>query len=67
MVEFGIEQAGSKFFLKSEAFTFDIDRDRMVEQAVKNGAGNDGIAEHLAPGTQALVAGDDDRAALIAP
>jgi len=37
----------------------------MVEQAIEDRAGDHGIAEHLAPGAEALVAGDDDRAALV--
>ena len=38
----------------------------MMEQAVEDGAGDDGIAEDLAPGPETLIAGDDDRAALVA-
>ena len=38
----------------------------MVEQAVENGGGNDGVPEDLAPGPEALIAGEDDRAALVA-
>jgi len=38
----------------------------MMEQAIEDGAGDHGVAEHLTPGTETLVAGDDDRAALVA-
>src|SRR5271169_1771680 len=38
----------------------------MVEQAVEDGAGDHRIAEHLAPGAETLIAGDDDRTALVA-
>ena len=38
----------------------------MVEQAVEDGGGDDGVAEHLAPLGEALVRGEDDRAALVA-
>jgi hypothetical protein len=53
-------------FLKPEAFAFDVDRDRMMEQAVEDRAGDHGIAEDLAPGAETLVAGDDDRTSLVA-
>jgi hypothetical protein len=36
----------------------------MVQQAVEDGAGDYSVAEHLAPGTETLIAGDDDCAAL---
>ena len=65
-VEFRFEQSGLELLFKPEAFTLDVDRDRIVKQAVEDGAGNHGVAEHLAPGTETLVAGDDDRAALVA-
>lgn len=38
----------------------------MVEQTVEDGAGDHRVAEYLAPGTETLVAGDDDRAAFVA-
>jgi hypothetical protein len=41
--------------------------ERSVREAVENGAGGYGVAEHFAPSPETLVAGDDDRAALIAP
>lgn len=65
-LEFRFEQSGLEFFPKSEAFSFDVDRDRMIKQAVEDRAGDHGIAEDLAPGAEALVAGDDDRTTLVA-
>jgi hypothetical protein len=65
-VEFGLEQAGLELLSEAEAFAFDIDRDRMMEQAIEDGAGDHGIAEDFSPGAETLVAGDDDRAALVA-
>src|SRR5690606_20279756 len=44
----------------------DIERHRVMQEAVENGGSDDAVAEHLAPGTEALVAGEDHRAALIA-
>lgn len=38
----------------------------MVQEAVEDGGGDDTVAEHLAPRTEALAAGQDHRAALIA-
>jgi hypothetical protein len=38
----------------------------MAEQTIEDSAGDDRIAEHLAQGAEALIAGDDDRAALAA-
>ena len=37
----------------------------MMQQAVEDDAGDDSVAEYLAPGTETLIAGDDERAALI--
>src|SRR5262249_30202213 len=49
LFELGLEQTGLELFLESEAFSFDVDCDRMVQQAVEDRAGDYGIAEHLAP------------------
>ena len=46
--------------------SFDVDRNGMMEQPVEDGAGDHLVAEHLAPGPETLIAGDDDRAPLIA-
>ena len=64
--EFGFEQAGLEFFFEPEAVTLDVDRDRVMEQTVEDGAGDYLVAEDLAPRAEALIAGDDDRAALVA-
>ncbi len=39
----------------------------VVDQAVDQGGRDHGVAEDLAPGLEATVRGDDDRAALVAP
>ena len=57
MVKFGFEQPRPELFPQPETFSLDIDRDRMVQQAVEDGAGDYGVAKHLAPRAQALVAG----------
>jgi len=38
----------------------------MKHQAIQGRAGDQGVAEHLAPRAETLIAGDDDRAALVA-
>ncbi len=40
---------------------------RVMQQPVQDGGGDDAVTEHLAPGAEALVAGRDHRAALVAP
>jgi hypothetical protein len=39
----------------------------MVEEPVENRRGDHRIAKHVAPGAEALIAGEQDRALLIAP
>jgi hypothetical protein len=39
---------------------------RVVNEPVDEGGGDHGVAEDLAPGLEAAVAGDDDRAAFVA-
>ena len=39
----------------------------VVDEAVDEGGGDHRVAEDLAPGLEAAVAGDDDRAAFVAP
>ena len=48
------------------AVAADVDGDRVVEEAIEDGRRDDGIAEDLAPRAEALVAGQDDGAALVA-
>ena len=45
---------------------FDLDHHGMVEQAVEQSGGDDGIAEDLAPFGKAAVGGEDHRAFLVA-
>ena len=51
--------------LQAIAVTADVDGDRVVEQAVEDGRGDDGIAKHVTPGAHALITGEDDHATLI--
>ena len=51
-----------------EAVALALERDHVgvVDEAVDEGGGDHGVAEDLAPGFEAAVAGDDDRAAFVA-
>ena len=46
--------------------TLDLDHDGMVQQAVKQGRGNDVVAEDSAPVLETAIGGEDDGAFLIA-
>ena len=59
--QFGFKQTGLELLLKPETFSFNVDRDGMVQQAIEDSTGDHRIAEHLAPGTETLIAGDDDQ------
>lgn len=48
------------------AGALDADDDRVVEEAVEQLGGDDGVAEHLAPFGKAAVGGEDHGAALVA-
>ena len=61
----GLEQASLELLFASETFAFAIDCNRVTQQAAEAGAGDDGIAEDLAPRAEALIAGDNDRATLV--
>ena len=61
-----LEQSRLHLLLEPVAVAPDVDGDRVVQQAVEDGGGDDGVAEDLAPGAQALIAGQDDRAPLVA-
>ena len=51
-----------------EAVALALERDHVgvVDEAVDEGGGDHGVAEDLAPGLEAAVGGDDDRAAFVA-
>ena len=52
----------------AEAITgaLDLDDDGMVEQAVQQGGGDDGVAEDLAPFGEAAIGGEDHRSLFVA-
>jgi hypothetical protein len=64
--ELRFEQTGLELLLEPEAFSFDVDCNRMVQKPIENRAGDHVIAEDLAPGAKTLVAGNDDRTSLVA-
>ena len=51
---------------KTVARSFDLDDHGMVEQAVKQGGGDDGIAEDVTPFGEAAIEGEDRGALLVA-
>jgi hypothetical protein len=44
----------------------DVDDDRVVDEPVEHGGGDGGVGEDVAPGADAAVSGQDDRAAPVA-
>ena len=53
-------------FAEPVALAFEGDHGGVVDEAVDEGGGDHRVAEDLAPGFKAAVAGEDDRAALVA-
>src|SRR5438445_4898876 len=62
-----LDEAGFELVLQPVGIAADVDRDRMVEDPVEDGRGDDPVAEDVAPAPEALVAGEDHRAPLVAP
>src|SRR5437899_12641929 len=62
-----LDEAGVELVLQPVGIAADVDRDRMVEDPVEDGRGDDPVAEDVAPAPEALVAGEDHRAPLVAP
>ena len=52
-------------FAQPVARAFDVDDDGVVEQAVEQGGGDDGVAEQFAPFGEAAVGGEDHGAFLV--
>ena len=59
------QQAGLALLLEPVALALDVDDRRVVQQPVEDRRGDDLVAEDVAPAGEALVRGDEDRAALI--
>lgn len=62
----GPQEPGPAFLFQAVALSFDVDGGGVVEQPVEDGAGDDGVAEDVAPGAEALVAGERDGAPFVA-
>src|SRR5439155_23425401 len=62
-----LDEAGFELVLQPVGIAADVDRDRMVKDPVEDGRGDDPVAEDVAPTPEALVAGEDHRAPLVAP
>jgi hypothetical protein len=65
---FGADVFRHEFGMLSESITgtFDLHDDSVMEQSVEQRRGDDGIAEYVAPFSEATVRGEDHRPALIA-
>src|SRR3982751_372610 len=61
------QQTGLALLLEPVALALDVDDRGVVEQPVEQRRGDDLVAENLAPAGEALVGGQQDRAALVAP
>ncbi len=62
-----MHQAGLPLLTEPIGVAIDIDRGRLVQQPIENGARVDRVSEHLAPRAQTLIAGEQDGAAFVAP
>ena len=62
-----LQEASFPLLPQPIALAFNIDGHGMVEQSIENRRGDDGISEDLAPGPEALVAGEQNRPLLVAP
>jgi len=62
-----MHQAGFPLFAEPIRVALDVDRGRVVQQPVEDGARDHRVAEDLAPRARALIAAEQDRAAFIAP
>jgi len=63
----GLEESCLPLLSQTITLAFDIDRDGMVEEPVENRRGDNRITKHVAPGAEALITGEQNRALLIAP
>ena len=59
-------QPSTAFLFQAVRLAFDVDRGGVMQQAIEDRARDHGIAEDLAPRTEALIAGQEDRAPLVA-
>src|SRR3972149_898306 len=61
-----LNQAGLQLLLETVGVAPDVHSDRMMEQAIQDRRGDHPVAEDLTPTPEALIAGEDHRAALVA-
>src|SRR5438552_3330371 len=62
----GADEAGFELVLQAIGVPTDVERDGVVEDAVKDRGRDHAVAEDVAPRAEALVAREDHRAALVA-
>jgi Glycosyl transferase WecG/TagA/CpsF family len=63
----GLEEAGLELLLQAVGLAADVQGDRVMEDSVQDGRGDHPVAEDLPPAPEALVAGQEQRAPLVAP
>jgi hypothetical protein len=59
------QQSGFAFLLEAVAFALDVEGGGVMQQAIENSSGQDGVIEDLAPIEKAFVAGDDQAGAFV--
>src|SRR6266852_4108961 len=62
----GADEAGLELVLEPVGIAPNVERDGVVEDAVQDGRSNDSVTEDVPPAAEALVAGEDHGAALVA-
>ena len=62
----GLDEAGLELVLQPVGVAPDVEGDGVMEEPVEDGGGDDPVAEDLAPAPEALVAGQDQAAPLVA-
>ena len=62
----GADEAGLELVLEPVGIAPNVERDGVVEDAVQDGRSNDPVTEDVPPAAEALVAGEDHGAALVA-
>src|SRR6266487_5206757 len=62
----GADEAGLELVLEPVGIAPDVQRDGVMEDAVQDRGGDDPVAEDFPPAAEALVAGQDHGAALVA-
>src|SRR5882672_7782947 len=63
---FGADQSGSQLVLEPVRVAADVQGHGVMQHAIEDRGGDHAVAEHVGPGREALVTGEDHRPALVA-